>query len=124
MSDDMLRELASMLDDGYRDPDQERIDETKTYKDAGSFNTDDEDCWKDDSGDWDTDFKKSSVIIRCPVCKRNFRPLLSKFTKHWKSGSYYPGHSVVTGSICFFSDYVTYCRKCKTDLKFTMYNES
>ena len=102
----------------------EKVDETKTYKDAGSFSTDDEDCWKDDSGDWDTDFKKSGVVINCPTCKREFRPLLSKFTKYWKGGSYYPAHSCSTGSITFFSIYVTYCRKCETDLKFTLRHDS
>lgn len=119
MSDEILQEIAS-----WKDPNREKIDETKKYLDAGSFDTDTGDCWKDDSGDWDTDFKKSSIIIVCPTCKRQFRPMLSKFTKYWKGGSYAPGHSAVPESMTFFSTYITYCRKCKSDLKFTLQNDT
>ena len=104
-SDEMLQNLLGQNSEGR-------------YKSAGDINTDYDEHWKDE------EFVDSSIILNCPHCQREFRPLLSKFTKAVHSGSYYPSHSVVTGSITFYTRYLTYCCKCKNNFEFTLSNDT
>jgi len=89
-------------------------------KSAGNVCTDYGEFWCERTDE----FKPSAVVVNCPFCGRRFHPLLSKYTKSVKSGSYYPPHSVVTGSITFFTLHHTYCRKCKNKFEFTTSNDS
>lgn len=95
-----------------------RPDGSTIYISAGDINTDYEEHWSNDK------FKSSSIILNCPHCQREFRPLLSKFTRYVHSGSYSPSHSAITGSITFYTRYLTYCRKCKNHFEFTLSNDS
>jgi len=91
-------------------------DQLSRYKSAGTIDTDDEYLWNEST----MELKEGCIIVNCPYCDARHKPLLSKTTMGIKSGSYYPGHSIVTGSIAFFTTYRTYCRKCKNYFLFTL----
>ena len=90
------------------------------FKSAGTIDTDEGEYWDEST----YEFKKGNIVFNCPHCDTRRKPLLSKTTTALKNGSYYPGHSCVTGSICFYTIYKTYCRKCKKHFLFTLQNES
>lgn len=66
------------------------------------------------------DGNKSLKLIKvtCPYCKRVFQAFKSQYTKFTKSPS---KATFDTGEIIYYSNYKTFCIKCKQEFKFTIF---
>jgi len=79
--------------------------------DAGQYSDEDVENPETEAPDW------RKLKIQCPVCKRKFAAMLSKFTKAVRSGWRWVCDSHKEP----YSEYETKCNKCGSELRFVIY---